>query len=212
MAALVAWSQSRAAAAGERRLCRYAPHSYSSQRVSVNQQLRRGGGRRRWLNAVVLSSVLSSLSPPLWAEPPPSQAAARSEAPAEPSPAHEGSTQAGQRRSGSPPWLTWTLAGLGGASLITGITAWRIRQGYAERWNGDECVRPGQTRIQVCPYDYAGVRDAEGVAWVSGVTTVVMLGGAVTSWILQKPGRPESTAAGVVCGISGLSASCSGSF
>ncbi len=168
--------------------------------------MRRTGARRRWVSSSLLAIVLGTVSQGAQGASPPS----------------EGTLTTGNqlkslqdqpaRAGGSPEWLTWSLAGLGTASVITAVTAWQIRETYAARWNSAECIRSGQTRIQVCPYDFSGGQDAGTVAWVSGVTALVTIGGAVTSWILQDPGPAAPTSVGLVCGVSGLGAACSGSF
>lgn len=117
-----------------------------------------------------------------------------------------------ERTQGTPPWLKWPLAGLGVASAITSVTAWQVRDRFAEHWNSDACLRDGQTRIQVCSHDYDDGRDTELVAWVSGVASLVFIGGAVSSWLLEKPAQHASSVSTTTCGVSGWGAVCSGSF
>lgn len=84
-----------------------------------------------------------------------------------------------QKRSQVPAWLPWTFVGLGAATALTSILAWRAREGHVDRWNSAACLEAGRTRVQTCSDEYYAGRDAEVVAWVSGVSSVAFVGSAL---------------------------------
>jgi PEGA domain-containing protein len=113
--------------------------------------------------------------------------------------------------SGSPRWLSWTLAGLSaGAAATTGISL-ALREQSAKEWNSADCLEPGRTRGEVCRAQLDDGRAAERVAYVSGVATLLFAAGAIVSWTLEEPDVP-ATASLASCGIALGGATCVGSF
>jgi hypothetical protein len=116
-------------------------------------------------------------------------------------------------RGGSPRWLTWTLTGAGIGAAVGSVVAFSIREQHADRWNSSACMASGLTRGEVCPGELDSGRSAErwgiGMAVLSGV----LLGGAATSYVLERHERHPTTALSLDgCGIAGAGASCFGSF
>jgi hypothetical protein len=118
---------------------------------------------------------------------------------------HEGS--AGSRR-----WLTWTLVGLGAGAGVAGVSAWILREHYAQHWNSDQCLAPQQSRGAVCGDVLARGRAAEGVAYASGVGAALLLSGALTSWLLEAPSSDRAAARATGCGLGAAGPVCFGSF
>jgi tetratricopeptide repeat protein/PEGA domain-containing protein len=114
---------------------------------------------------------------------------------------------------GSPRWLTWTLAGAGmGAAAATAV-ALAVREEHASRWNGNGCLMPGFTRGQMCRDELDSGRSAERWGIGLGIVSGVLLGGAATSFFLER--RPPSEAPSLAldgCGVDGAGARCFGSF
>jgi hypothetical protein len=107
------------------------------------------------------------------------------------------STSGGAASPGSrvPAWLPWTFAGLGAAAALTGVIAWRLRERYVARYNGEACLEAGKTRVQACSDDYYAGRDAEAVVWVTGISSVAFLGSAL---FLGRTGAAVSASASQV--------------
>jgi hypothetical protein len=116
-------------------------------------------------------------------------------------------------RSGSPRWLSWTLVGASaGAAAVSGV-ALAVRERHADRWNSGECLAPGSTRGQTCPEELDAGREAEQLAIGAAILSGVLLGGAVVSFVLQKPDEPAQTALTLEgCGLAAAGARCFGSF
>lgn len=115
--------------------------------------------------------------------------------------------------SGSPRWLTWTLTGGGLAAGAVSVVAFQIRENHAQRWNSDACLSTGVTRGQVCPDEIEAGRDAERWGIGSAVLSGVLLGGAVTSLLLERRAPNESPSLSLEgCGVGIASAACFGSF
>lgn len=117
------------------------------------------------------------------------------------------------RGSGSPRWLTWTLTGTGLAAGVVSVVAFQIRENHAERWNSDACLLPGYTRGQVCPDEIDAGRAADRWGIGSAVLSGVLLGGALTSFLLERRPPSESPSLSLEgCGVGVASAACFGSF
>jgi hypothetical protein len=115
-------------------------------------------------------------------------------------------------RSGSPRWLSWALTGLGvGAAATTGVSL-ALREKNASDWNSGDCLQPGRLRGEVCPGKLEGGRNAERVAYVSGVATLLFAAGAIVSWTLEKADVPRTASLAASCGIMLGGATCAGSF
>jgi tetratricopeptide (TPR) repeat protein len=116
--------------------------------------------------------------------------------------------------AGSPPWLSWTLTGLaGGAAVVTSL-ALVERYRRATEWNGDDCLRPGLTRGDVCAESLDAGRDAERLAYWGLGATLLFGTGAVLSWSLSGDSDPEKqkTAGHESCSVGLAFAACSGRF
>jgi hypothetical protein len=113
---------------------------------------------------------------------------------------------------GSRRWLTWTFVGLGAGAGVAGVSAWILREHYARRWNSDQCLAPNQSRGAVCGDVLASGRTAEGVAYASGVGAALLLGGALTSWLLEAPSLDRAAARATGCGLGAAGVGCVGSF
>jgi hypothetical protein len=115
--------------------------------------------------------------------------------------------------SGSPRWLTWTLTGTALAAGAVSVVAFQIRENHAERWNSDACLLPGLTRGQVCPDELDEGRNAERWGVGSAVLSGVLLGGALTSFLLERRPPAENPSLSLDgCGVGVASATCFGSF
>lgn len=120
---------------------------------------------------------------------------------------------AADKPSGSPRWLTWTFAGAGVAAGAISIVAFQMREDHAQRWNSDACLQPGLTRVQVCPDAIDDGRDAERLGIGTAVASGVLLGGALTSFLLERqPPREDPTLSIEGCALGVASAACFGSF
>lgn len=108
--------------------------------------------------------------------------------------------------------LTLTLLGLSASASAGAVTAWVLRENYARRWNSDRCLRPGLSRGEVCGDLLASGRNAESLALVTGGGAALLLGAALTSWLLERtpPAREATTAMRCSLGVAG--ATCLGSF
>jgi hypothetical protein len=116
-------------------------------------------------------------------------------------------------RSGSPRWLTWTLAGASVGAAAVSVVAFGIRERHADRWNSDDCLRPGSTRGQMCPDELDAGRDADRLGVGAAVLSGVLVGSAVLSWVLEKPHvSTESALTLEGCGLGAAGAHCFGSF
>jgi hypothetical protein len=97
--------------------------------------------------------------------------------------------------SSVPAWLPWTFAGLSGATALTSLVAWRLREHHVERYNSAACLQTGKTRVQACSDEYYAGRDAEAIAWVAGIGSVAFLGSAL---FLGQTGASVSASASAV--------------
>jgi Tetratricopeptide repeat/PEGA domain len=119
------------------------------------------------------------------------------------------------RSFGSPRWLTWTLAGVGAGAAVGSVVAWSLREKHADRWNSATCLEADRRRGEVCPAELDAGRDAERVAYVTSVSAGLLLGGALTSWLLEAPTGPRNEADEATqtrCRLGLGEVSCFGSF
>jgi hypothetical protein len=115
--------------------------------------------------------------------------------------------------AGSPRWLTWTLTGTALGAGVVSVVAFQIRENHAARWNSEACLAPGFTRGDVCSDELDAGRAAEAWGIGSAVASGVLLGGALTSFLLER--RPPNEGPGLAldgCGVGAGSAACFGTF
>lgn len=108
--------------------------------------------------------------------------------------------------------LTLTLLGLGASASAGAVTAWVLRENYARRWNSDRCLRPGLSRGEVCGDLLTSGRRAERLALLTGTGAALLLGAALTSWLLDRPGAARESTAAAGCSLNAGGATCFGSF
>jgi hypothetical protein len=113
--------------------------------------------------------------------------------------------------AGNPAWLSWSLTGAAAASAITTGVALLVRDHHAEHWNSDACLAPGRRRGEVCGSELDAGKNAERVAYVGGVASVLFAAGALLSWSLSEPAQERGVGL-VACGLHGVGGVCSGSF
>jgi hypothetical protein len=125
-----------------------------------------------------------------------------------------GDSSVADRGSGSPRWLSWTLSGLAVGAAATTTIALILREQHASSWNSDDCLQTGQSRGDVCRDELDSGRDAERIAYVSGVATAVFAAGAIVSWSLDGGSEPSDASAAreARCGLTFGGAQCVGSF
>jgi hypothetical protein len=114
---------------------------------------------------------------------------------------------------GSPPWLTWTLAGAGVGAGVVSAVAFVVREKHASTWNGSGCLQPGLTRGQACPQELGEGHSAERWGIGAGIASGILLVGAATSFFLERraPSEDPNLARGG-CGVAAAGARCFGSF
>jgi hypothetical protein len=120
----------------------------------------------------------------------------------------------GGTRSGSPGWLTWTLAGLTIGAAGGTVYAWSVREGHAEKWNDDTaCLQQDRTRNQVCAGELDAGKRAETWMWIGGAATGAFAAAALVSYWLQGDEEAGDTStAGVDCGLGWNQVLCAGRF
>jgi hypothetical protein len=121
---------------------------------------------------------------------------------------------AGRSPSGTPEWLTWTLAGLTVGAAAGTAYAWTVREGHADNWNDDEaCLAQGRTREQVCSNELDAGKSAETWMWVGGATTGAFAAATLVSYWLQRDEEAgDANTAGFDCGLGWNQVLCSGRF
>jgi tetratricopeptide repeat protein/PEGA domain-containing protein len=127
-------------------------------------------------------------------------------------PAAVAETRGEAAASGGSNWLTWTFAGLAVAGGVGTVAAWATRERHVENWNDDgQCLRPGQTRGDVCAGEREDGDRAETWMWVAGAATGAFTVASVVSfWVNADDGKESGTALG--CGVGFGQLSCSGRF
>jgi tetratricopeptide (TPR) repeat protein len=113
-----------------------------------------------------------------------------------------------------PRWVTWTLTGLTLGAGTASAFAWAAREEHAKAWNDDgQCLRPGQTREQVCGGEIEDGERAERLMWIGTAATGVFATATVISFFLQgNAEQPQTTAKGLDCGIGLGQLQCAGRF
>jgi tetratricopeptide (TPR) repeat protein len=121
---------------------------------------------------------------------------------------------AGTSPSGTPGWLTWTLAGLTVGAAAGTAYAWTVREGHAEKWNDDdECLDAGRTREQVCSSEFDAGKSAETWMWIGGATTGAFAAATLVSlWLQRDEEAGDPSTAGLDCGFGWNQVLCSGRF
>jgi hypothetical protein len=114
--------------------------------------------------------------------------------------------------SNGPRWLGWVFAGLAVGAGVGTVVAWSAREEHVDNWNDDsQCLRPGQTRGDVCASEREQGDQAETWMWISGAATGVFAAASVvTFWATADDNQERGTALG--CGVGLGTLSCSGSF
>lgn len=119
------------------------------------------------------------------------------------------------------PWVGWTLAGVGAASLLGAGVAFAVREKNAAEWNDDgRCVVPGGgTREQTCGDDYGTARVAERIGIATTVGAVLFGSAAVLQLQFLATGdeaapgdEPRATGVSASCGATWLGVTCEGAF
>lgn len=126
-------------------------------------------------------------------------------------------------------WVTWTFAGLAGASAIGSGVAGLIREDQAGKWNDNErCLSnqvlpPGNgetegvlpTRGVTCPNYRRNANRAESVAIATGVTAGVLGTAALAHWLTTRrhaDSKQGEENARLSCAPGLMSVYCQGSF
>jgi hypothetical protein len=123
-----------------------------------------------------------------------------------------GSTPDRAEGSSGATWVPWVLAGVSVAATATSLIAWQQREKHAERWNDDAaCLGVGVSREELCGDELDQGKQAETVAWVSGVAAGVFAAGAVITAI-WTPGEEREQVSQVRCAPGWGGASCFGTF
>jgi hypothetical protein len=109
-------------------------------------------------------------------------------------------------------WLPWTFTGLAvGAGVVT-VAAWATRERHVNRWNDDsECLRPGQTRGDVCAGERRDGDRAERWMWIGAATTGAFAAASVVTFWLGDQGEEKPLSA-VRCGVGFAQIGCAGQF
>ena len=115
--------------------------------------------------------------------------------------------------SRGPRWLGWTFAGLAVGAGVGTVVAWSVREDHVDTWNDDsQCLRPGQTRGEVCADERSKGDQAETWMWISGAATAAFAAASVITFALTGEPDTESGVGSVGCGIGSGAVSCSGRF
>src|SRR5687767_13031567 len=96
-----------------------------------------------------------------------------------------------QAASGSPRWLSWTLTGLAAGAAVTTGAALVARNQHASRWNSPACLENGRRRGEVCADELDAGKNAERLAYGSGIASVLLTAGALFSWTWRAPETPN---------------------
>jgi hypothetical protein len=109
-------------------------------------------------------------------------------------------------------WLPWTFTGLAvGAGVVT-VAAWAQRERHVDRWNDDsECLRPGQTRGDVCAEERRDGDRAETWMWIGAATTGAFAAASVVTFWLGDRSKEEPMSA-LRCGVGFAQIGCAGQF
>ena len=114
--------------------------------------------------------------------------------------------------SSGPRWLGWAFAGLAVGAGVGTVVAWSVREEHVDNWNDDsQCLRPGQTRGEVCADERSQGDTAETWMWISGIATGAFAAASVITFALTDTDT-ESPIANVGCGVGIGAVTCSGRF
>ncbi|MGC4091512.1 MAG: tetratricopeptide repeat protein [Polyangiaceae bacterium] len=113
-------------------------------------------------------------------------------------------------------WVTWSLAGAGGAALLTSGVALAVRQNKVDEWN-DESVcldpsDPNKTREELCGGKRSAANTAQTVAWVSGSLGIVLGVSALAHYLAVRSPSSTQTGSRTLCLPSLGGISCQGAF
>jgi hypothetical protein len=115
--------------------------------------------------------------------------------------------------SGKPSWLTWTFGGLAVGAGVGTVVAWTIREHHVDNYNDDgRCLRPGQTRGEVCGSERRAGDRAETWMWISGAATGAFAAASAVSLWLNSEDAEQSPQTALGCGIGIGQVSCRGHF
>jgi hypothetical protein len=108
-------------------------------------------------------------------------------------------------------WLTWSLAGVGGAALVATAAAFTVREVHAGHWNSQSCLEPGRTRAEVCRGERAQVETWQALTLGTGIAAAALLGGALLSWSLETS-TPDEAVSLSECSMTWGQLGCRGRF
>jgi tetratricopeptide (TPR) repeat protein len=116
--------------------------------------------------------------------------------------------------SGTPEWLTWTLAGLTVGAAAGTAYAWTVRESHADNWNNDnDCLRQGRTREDVCSDELDAGKSAETWMWVGGAATGAFAAATLVSlWLQRDEETVDASTVGFDCGLGWNQVLCAGRF
>jgi tetratricopeptide (TPR) repeat protein len=116
--------------------------------------------------------------------------------------------------SGTPEWLTWTLAGLTVGAAAGTAYAWTVRENHANNWNNDnDCLRQGRTREDVCSDELDAGKSAETWMWVGGAATGAFAAATLVSlWLQGDDEAVDANTVGFDCGLGFNQVLCAGRF
>lgn len=116
--------------------------------------------------------------------------------------------------SGTPEWLTWTLAGLTVGAAAGTAYAWTVRESHADNWNNDnDCLRQGRTREDVCSNELDAGKSAETWMWVGGAATGAFAAATLVSlWLQRDEETVDASTVGFDCGLGLNQVLCAGRF
>lgn len=115
--------------------------------------------------------------------------------------------------SNGPRWLGWVFAGLAVGAGAGTVAAWATREEHVDNWNDDtQCLRPGQTRGEVCASEREQGDNAETWMWISGAATGVFAAASVVTFWATSPDEPRERGTALGCGVGLGMLSCSGTF
>jgi hypothetical protein len=117
-----------------------------------------------------------------------------------------------EEESGQLTWLPWAFTGLAvGAGVVT-VGAWATRERHVDRWNDDSvCLRPGQTRGDVCAEERRDGDRAERWMWIGAATTGAFAAASIVSFWLSDRSQEEPMSA-LRCGVGFAQIGCAGQF
>jgi len=108
----------------------------------------------------------------------------------------------------------WLSVGLAGASGVSSVIAWRVREDAAGQWNDEECrlVRPTDPKAATCSGISDQVSTAETVIVVTAIGAGVFIGSAVLFFVLDGTQNDGATAQACTGGPGELGLQCGFKF